>query len=283
MNALAIKVGFCVAYDWILLRYSLPLVYDRANVICLSLDQNRVSWGGEKFEFDERPFRAFLREIDTQKKIIGLEESFYKPELSPMENEVRQRNIMAEFMGIEGWHIQLVFVQFLKTDAPRLSANICCAWITLFKKLPNGYLIIDPQKKTRVETIAVASTSPRYQYGRKNGYSNFYTKFKILHQSWARAEIDIVQKINNWGHKNDFDAKRFIDFWKSLDESNYKEALNFHPIDPPIWPSLRFVPSSSIEELIRITPPFYSFSTWDLRLKNSKVLSKIKQLWYLIK
>jgi len=246
MNNKVIKVGFCIAYDWKLLYYSLPLIYDQADVICLSLDSHRISWGGEKFQFDEKEFKTFVTGIDLNQKIRVLEDSFYLPELSPMQNEVRQRNKMAEFMGDEGWHIQLdcdeyfvefkSFVAFLKGNQTQSgSTNICCIWITLFKKLSNGFLLINPQRKASLETVTVASRKPQYRYGRKNGNFNFYTNYRILHQSWARSEEDIKQKISSWGHKNDFNGDQFIDFWKSVDEANYKTAKNFHPIDPPQW------------------------------------------------
>ena len=51
---LPIKVGYCVAYDWDLLAYSLPLVYDYADKICLSIDIDYTSWGGTPFSFDEK-------------------------------------------------------------------------------------------------------------------------------------------------------------------------------------------------------------------------------------
>ena len=61
-----IKIGFCVAYDWHLLRYSLPLIYDHADYICLSIDKDRISWAGEKFSFDENSFKSFVQAIDKE-------------------------------------------------------------------------------------------------------------------------------------------------------------------------------------------------------------------------
>src|SRR5947209_19632592 len=107
MNKRPIKVGFCVAYDWNLLRYSLPAVYNHADVICLSVDKNRKSWTGRSYSFDSDRFHEFLRANDPLKKIRLYEDDFSISTLSPMENEVRQRNLIAEFMGKDGWHIQL--------------------------------------------------------------------------------------------------------------------------------------------------------------------------------
>src|SRR5687767_11009070 len=102
-----IKVGYCVAYDWNLLNFSLPQVYDHADVICLSVDINRQSWSGKPFSWHEEGFRSMIRELDYAQKIKVYEEAFYDPQLLPMDNEVRQRNKIASFLGEGGWHIQL--------------------------------------------------------------------------------------------------------------------------------------------------------------------------------
>jgi hypothetical protein len=291
MGKAQVKVGFCIAYDWDLLHHSLPLVYKSADLICLALDKNRISWSGQKFEFGEHQFYSFVKNIDPEKKIKILEEEYYDPQLTPMENEVRQRNMMAAFMRIGGWHIQLdcdeyftkfeSFVKFLKTQNPNSKAtNYCCSLITLFKKTRNGFLIIDSQTKGGMETIAIASNAPKYQFGRRNGYFNHHSQFQIVHQSWARTELEVLQKISNWGHKNDFDPIRFLDFWRSLDEENFRVAKNFHPIDPAAWPSLKFIEAKSIEELTRHPDlsQLVNFTSWDLLLKNSRVISKMKSL-----
>ena len=284
-----VKIGFCVAYDWEMLKYSLPLVYTHADRICLSLDGDRVSWAGEKFHFDETQFQSFLTLIDTQKKIYVLEESFYLTGFSPMQNEVRQRNRMAESLGKGGWHIQLdcdeyfidfnQFVQFLQEsrNVRFKKTNICCGLITIFKKVSNGFLIIDRRDKYHIEAIAIATTEPFYEYGRRNGHFNFHTKFQILHQSWARNEEDILLKVKNWGHKNDFDAMRFLGLWKSIDENNYKQIINFHPIQALQWHSLRYIRADSIEDLIAKirTLKIKTYSNWELALKNSRLFSKI--------
>jgi len=289
---LPVKVGFCIAYDWEMLRYSIPLVYKHANSICLSLDANRVSWAGEKFDFNSSQFQSFISEIDTEKKISVLEEDFYNLGLSPMQNEVGQRNRMADFLGKGGWHIQLdcdeyftnfeLFVRFLAEARVIRSerTNICCGLITIFKKVSNGFLIVDRREKCRIETIAVATTKPLYEYGRRNGYFNYHTAFNILHQSWARSEEDILIKVKNWGHKNDFDIDQFIAFWKSLNSQNFDTVRNFHPIDPGQWPALKFVEARSIENLIAPSKfiDIVNFSKLDLAIRNSRIVSKIKSI-----
>jgi len=280
-----------VAYDWRMLRLSLPLIYEHADVICLSLDKNRVSWSGEKFRFEDEAFREFLRGIDKYRKIAVMEDNFYLSELSPAQNEVRQRNKMAEFLAPGGWHIQLdadeyfvhfsSFVEYLnKLPLYQYRFNVCCPLITLFKKTENGYLFVNPERTGNVEYIQIASLHPSYQHGRRNIHFNKYVNFPIVHQSWARSEMEILQKLNSWGHVNDFDTKKYFDFWKSLNDQTYQSIRNFHPIRPTQWPSLRFVEATSVEEYInkldRVNFP--AMSKFGKFLRNSRLLSKARQL-----
>jgi hypothetical protein len=102
-----IKLGFCVAYDWPLLRHALMQVYDQADRICLSIDKDRISWSGHRYEWHEHEFRSMIREIDKSSKILIVEEDYHLLTLTPMQNEVRQRNKIADHLGAGGWHIQL--------------------------------------------------------------------------------------------------------------------------------------------------------------------------------
>src|SRR3954466_6496597 len=102
-----IKVGYCVAYDWKLLNFSVPQIYENSDLICISIDRERRSWSGKSFSWDQAAFEEMIDKIDTKRKIKIFEEDFSLPALSPMENEVRQRTMIAEFMGNDGWHIQL--------------------------------------------------------------------------------------------------------------------------------------------------------------------------------
>jgi hypothetical protein len=266
-------------------------VYAHSDLICLSLDEKNTSWAGKKFDMNQEKFSEFIFSIDKEKKITVLRENFHNPSLSPMQNEVAQRNRMAEFMGKVGWHIQLDcdeyfidfegFVRLLKSKKiTRQSTNICCLWTTLFKKVNEGFLIIEPINQSGIETIPIATQTPIYLYGRRNGNFNIQTNFRLLHQSWARKEEEILQKISNWGHKNDFDSEKFVNFWRSLNSQNYKRAHNFHPIDPKQWHRLRLIECSSIETLTNELKSleFVNYSWFDLVFKNSRMFSKVRSI-----
>lgn len=286
-----IKVGFCVAYDWHLLQYSLPLIYKQADKICLSLDMDRISWSGNRFSWDEKGFREMVNKIDIDRKIKVLEEDYYLPELQPMQNEVRQRNKIAEFLGEGGWHIQLdtdefflnfkSFVDYLHRLKPQRKINVVCPWITLYKQDLGGFYYIKSEKFEQVEFIQIATKWPHYEYGRRNGYFNIHTDFAILHLSWARSEAEIWEKLNNWGHKNDFDIKEYFERWKDLNNSNYFTYKNLHHVKAEAWPGLDFLPAKSLDELLtssyaEIELPI---SSNQLKMKNSVWVSRFRALF----
>lgn len=256
-----IKIGFCVAYDWNLLAYSIPPIYNEADLICLSVDKDRISWSGNPFSWDETGFRSLISKLDPDGKVRILEEDYHLSSLSPMENEVRQRNKIAEFMGEGGWHIQLdtdefflnfpVFVSRLRRyRRGSRPFNVSCPWITLYKQDASGFYYVAPERFDQIEFIQIATLHPSYEYGRRNGNFNILTDCALLHLSWARSESEIWEKLNNWGHKNDFDVQAYFRKWQELDAGNYNSYVNFHHIRPEIWPVLKYLPAKSIEELL---------------------------------
>ncbi len=286
MNQL-IKVGICVAYDWEYLRYSLPLVYEEADQICLSLDVNRTTWSGNPFSFDEVSFRNFIGEIDRQNKIVILEESFYAPDRTPMQNEVYQRNRMGSYLGQGGWHVQLDsdeymldfpgFVKYLRSLKSDRKLNVCCPWHTMFKKVDRGMLFV---VNDEIEYIAVATRWPRYEYGRRNSNFNIKTNFLLVHQSWARPMEEIRQKLENWGHRDDFDTQKFFEQWCVLSEDNFMDWQDFHPIEPKTWRGLILVEGGNLQEIltcIKQSPP-YQVPIWRLNWGNSVWRSRIFSL-----
>lgn len=287
-----IKLGYCVAYDWELLRYSIPKIYEHCDVICLSIDKNRQSWTGERFSWDEKEFRNLLTEIDPENKIKVYEDAFYNPALLPMQNEVAQRNKIARFLGDGGWHIQLDtdeyflnfkgFVTYLKEFKSNRKVNICCPMINLYKFIPEGVLWIRPFHFEEVEYFPIATQNPAYQYGRRNGDFNIFTEFSILHQSWARSEYEMEEKLKNWGHAKDFDIEKYFELWKNANVDTYSSYVNFHHLHPSTWPALELkkMTSNSAVLLHSEQADFpLPISSSDLKKKNSIWLSRARKLW----
>ena len=289
----AIKVGFCVAYDWYLLEYALPLIYADATVIGLSIDQDRISWSGNAYPFDEAGFKTLITRLDPEKKIRVFEENYHLPDLTPMQNEVRQRNLMAKHLGEGGWYVQLDcdeyfldfpgFVRYLRSLSSQRTrrANICCPWIILYKQTNEGFLYVDPMEAVRTEFMQIATREPGYESGRSNGNSNLYVNYSILHQSWARSRAEIQEKISNWGHSDHFDKEKYFSFWDKLNASNFNEARDIHPIKPREWPRLKYVKGKSISELLKNFPhnTVPAYSRLNLFFKNSRFFSKVRSLY----
>jgi hypothetical protein len=265
----SIKVGICVAYDWYLLQHSLPLIYNDSDMICLSVDKARIGWTGKSYHFDERSFNDLVQRIDVAGKIKIYEDDFHIPSLSPMENEVRQRNLMADYMGKGGWHVQLDadeyfldfggFVKYLKNKKVTRAVNICCPFYTMYKSVPGSYLFIKNSDLSKIEFMSFATNKPDYHYGRLNGYFNIKTDFTVLHQSWARTEKEILEKINSWGHNRDFDVMEYFEKWKNLNESNYSGFRDFHPMQAGHWEKLEKIDASNVSCLIdqlKVASPF---------------------------
>lgn len=286
-----IKVGFCVAYDWDLLRYSLPLVYNESDKICLALDKDRISWSGNPFHFEEDKFYSFLKNIDPHNKIILIEEDFHISSLSPMENEVRQRNRIAEILEIGGWHVQLdadeYFIDFKKfTDwlqqlNIKRPTTIMCPAINLWKQVHGGYLYVEDQDILKADLFSLASNNPKYVYGRREEWFSIVFPSYFIHQSWARTEKEIISKIKNWGHSNDFDTQKYVQKWLKADQANYQTYKNIHPIIPNSWKSLNFLKGNSIDELIQNFHPnnLPQINSFKLLLRNSIWISRLKSIF----
>ena len=294
-----IKTGFCVAYDWYLLRYSLPRVYEHSDIICLAIDKNRKSWAGQKYDFDDDAFFRFVEQIDTDKKIILYEDDFALPTLNSRQNCNRHRMLIAEKMGQGGWHIQVDadeyflnfagFVKHLKKLNPcptgkEKPLNVSCPFIPLIKKSQNGYLYVNYGKKLS-EMIPMATNCPDYQRARQNGHFNHYTNFYVIHETWSRGEEELLYKINNWGHASEeLEEKQkrisYFNLWKALDEYNYQYLHNFHPAKPKIWPDLAYCEGKNIEEFLKnFSIPKFPLSNFQLFLKNNRNIARLKHLF----
>ncbi len=288
-----IKIGFCVAYDWYLLKWAIPPIYKQADIICLSIDQHCKSWTGNTFDIDLAALEAWVKTIDTEHKIQFYRDDFSIASLSPMENEVRQRNKMAQYLGIDqkSWYIQLdadeyflnfeAFCNELQQLRPTRPINVCCPFVILFKKTDKGYLFIKNEGYDQQELIPIATNVPAYQFGRRNGYFNYHTRHIVLHQSWARSAEEIQQKLQNWGHHKDFDLEKYFAFWNSLSERNYQQIQNFHPFHPNAWERLELLPYHSIDELLSAHHYFdyIHLSAFQKFIKNSIWVSRFKSLF----
>ena len=112
-----IQTGFLVSYDYEKLKKSIPPVYEKSDEIFLALDHENRTWTGTKFEIDDA-FFAWIDTFDVDKKITIYRDDFYIPELSPIDNDSRERTLLSEKMGIGNWLVQVdadeIFLDFDK-------------------------------------------------------------------------------------------------------------------------------------------------------------------------
>jgi hypothetical protein len=113
-------------------------------------------------------------------------------------------------------------------------------WISVFKTFGDEVLVIDPPG----ELVSIA-TMLRGQYaeGRRTGQQTVLSPLRLLHFSWGRTPQELRQKLENWGHARDFDIPGFFAFWDSVTLQNFDQARNFHPLDGPLWQSLKRAPA----------------------------------------
>lgn len=261
MNAPLIKVGMPVSYDYAFLYHSLPLVYDHADRITLAVDQACRTWTGTPFAIADS-FWDWIRDIDVQQKIDVYRDEFYRPGFKAMENDTRERMLLARQMGEGGWHVQIdsdeyfpnfgAFAQFLRrhsrwTHFGARPIDVCAFLIPLFKQVDGGFLYI----KDAYETFFLATNFPDYKMARGSDHLIRYAPFCLFHQTWARAEPEVWTKANSIGHVDHFNVQSYFDLWKVVDRHNYRYIRNFHPLIPSVWPSLEWGPGKDISEFIR--------------------------------
>jgi len=257
-----IKVGYFVSYDYEYLLTSIKTLYDYVDHIVLAIDINRKTWSGNKFDIPESFFDS-IKKYDKKGIIEFYFEDFYVPNLTPMQCEVRERNLVLKKLGKRGWKIQLDVDEyiydfksvsnFLKRNwifnvFPQLTPmQFRGKYITLFKETPKGFLYIDNKERFSFITNGVENEWARLDTKKPSFYSNI----SVIHQSWARKNEEIKQKINNWGHRDDFDTLSYYDFWMKLNDGNFKDYKNFHPMNSKMWDELYFLESEDIHDFIK--------------------------------
>ncbi len=254
-----IQVGFLMSYDYHLLKTSIPAVYETADSIFIALDENFKTWTGGNFEVDPEFFN-WLEQMDVDKKVQIYRNDFYNPQLTAMQNEVRERHLLALEMGIGNWLVQVDcdeyfvdFNNFVKDlrkldpflDHPKKNKiQICGFTVNLYKYLEEGILYVDKARNQKY-----ATNYPNYKVGRNTGERVIYTKNLLLHECVSRTETQIREKFSNWGHSDEVDTEDFLEKWRTVSKDNYRNYQNFFYLEPEKWKSLEYVAGSSLEEI----------------------------------
>lgn len=272
-----IQVGFLMSYDYELLKNSIPLVYREADNITIALDQDLRTWSGEQFEVDKE-FFSWIKYYDTENKIHLYKDNFYKSELNPMENEVRERKMLASMMGIGNWIIQIdsdeYFVDFKKftqqlklksiylEDPENNQIQIAGYYINLYKYTDEGILFVSEPRNQKF-----ATNYPNYVTGRNTKKRVIYIPNLVIHECLSRSEAEIRKKFNNWGHSHQVDIDKFLEKWNKVDQSNFNEFKDFFYLEPEKWKRLNYVQGKTISD-IRTNLNYEELTPSKLHLKS---------------
>lgn len=257
-----IHVGFLLSYDYELLKQSIPPVYKASDKIFIAIDEDYLTWSGNKFEVSPS-FFEWLKEFDTENKIELYYDNFYVPSQTATQLDTRERKMLSAKMGIGNWLIQIDsdeyfidfegFVKQLRKydhylDNPEKNKiQIAAFWIIIYKYTEKGILYVDKPMKS-----IFATNYPNYKNFRRTNERVIYLDSLVLHESVARSEEQLRYKLKNWSHKTDVNDS-FLDKWLSVNETNYKEFKNFYYVEPDRWKTLDYFPTKNIEEINKLT------------------------------
>jgi hypothetical protein len=275
-----IHVGFLLSYDYELLKIALPPVYKSSDRIFIAIDQDYLTWSGNKFTV-EPSFFDWLKEFDVDHKIELYFDTFYVPNLTTTQMDTRERKMLSDKMGIGNWLIQIDsdeyfidfegFVKQIKKydhylDQPeKHKIQIAAFWVIIYKYTENGILYVDKPMKS-----IFATNYPNYKAFRRTNERVIYLDSLVLHESVSRTEEELRYKLKNWSH-NTHVNNSFLDKWLKVNESNYKEYSDFYYIEPSRWKTLDYFPTKNIEEInqlaqksknLRITKTYLFFKNF---------------------
>jgi len=292
-----IQVGFLMSYDYELLKKSIPPVYALADTIFLAMDHKKRTWSGNYFEVDPS-FYQWLAEFDSDKKITIYEDNFYVPDITGIQNDTRERYMLALKMGIGNWLVQVdsdeIFIDFEKfvrrlrkydsyLDNPdQHPIQLAGFHINVYKYLDDGLLYIDEPTK-----LMLATNWPNYKVAKNTRERIIYADDFILHEGLARTEEELLLKLDNWSHKHEMNPN-FLEKWRNANKDNYREITDVFYLEPEIWKSLAYLPSKSLTELKKLVAEapnlkipkmklfFRNFGQWFKHSKISKPTYKPK-------
>src|SRR5512138_399529 len=201
------------SYDWRELFESLPPCLPYVDEVIVGADKDRLTWSGTPAEIPA-DLAGRLRALEGGHKIQVVEESFHRPELTPMECETRERNILAQRCRPGNWIVSIDADEVILHPAEFFSevgraapdSVVFASLATVFKRVDRGVLIVTAQPGGQPERFPVATRLAgafvRARYTNQTARTESAAIF--LHNSWGRREEDVLEKLSGWGHSRDF-------------------------------------------------------------------------------
>jgi len=264
-----ISVISLISYDADMIMSSIKSYYNYVDQIVLGLDVNRITWSGNPFSFDEEKLWKQLDDIDTDNKILIVEDNFHKSSI-PMENDTYERNFLKNYctgdwiLSFDADEVLLnahdFFYRFVPLFEPyKTKKDLLFTWFLPYKYLPvtDSYLVITNNDNTifRGDTQGFATDKNNtYTYARWTNNKNIVqSPLCILHWSFCRPAKAIDMKINNFGHSDRTKDDPFFDNWKKVDHTNYKQLRNFKTsgFGDNQWEKLLEVPANNFQDWMK--------------------------------
>ena len=264
-----------ISYDADYLPASIRSYYNYVDEIVLGLDENRTSWSGNKFSFDEEKLFKELGTIDGDGKIEVIEDNFYRNSEKYIENDNFERNFLKS-QCTHDWVMSFDADEEL-INAHEFFTNFCpiaekyyenydfaFTWFLPYKEFENDYLVIANEDGSFIRTEQQGFATNKinqYVYARWTNLTQnrsnklILTPLTIKHWSLCRPQQQLHQKINNIGHADITEkGDPFYSMWLQVTMDNFHELKNFKTSglgDPQQWPSLVQVPKEVFEEALQ--------------------------------
>lgn len=230
-----------ISYDAEYLPNSLRSYYDYVDDIVLGLDEDRISWSGNKFSFDENLLYKELKSLDYDNKISIVEHNFHSSKVA-IENDNFERNYLksqcqhdwifsvdADEELVNAKDFFFKYVPLVEKYHNKL--DISFTWFLPYKEFDDCYLMIanDDNSWSRGDTQGfVTHKNNHFTYCRwTNNKKVVVSPLAIMHWSFCRTEQNLTQKLNNFGHSDRSKKDPFFDIWKQITLDNYSQLRNF--------------------------------------------------------
>lgn len=259
-----------ISYDAHFLPKSIESYYDYVDEIVLGLDQDRITWSGNPFSFDEDSLWESLSNIDKEGKISVVEENFHSSNVA-IENDNFERNVLKNtcshdwIFSFDADEVLLNAKDFFYRYCPlveryKQNYDICMVWATPYKIIDDITLLIANEDGTPFfgeNQGVVTSKDSTYTYARwteksASGTNRLMSPLVALHWSLCREQEELYTKINNIGHSDIVENDPFYQIWQQTTLENYENMRNFKTsgLGSSQWPRLVAVPTNELDKYI---------------------------------